>query len=303
VCRCCYGRNLATGKMVEIGEAVGVIAAQSIGEPGTQLTMRTFHYGGTASRVSEQSKHEAKNPGKVKFLNVARSSRKTGDLVVVNRAGKLVIVDDKGRERERYALTYGSHLLVREGDTVEPGKELVAWDPFTSAILSEIAGRIEFQDIVEGENVREETDKVTGLSQMIIVEASAQEKRVPAIVVRGEDGKEKRYLLPSGSHLVVMRRPGRLPGRHAGQDPARDHQDEGHHRRSAARRRAVRGAQPEGAGDHHRDRRRRPPRRGGQGHAQDRRHRRRWARTASTWCRARSTSTCRRASGWPPAIP
>jgi DNA-directed RNA polymerase subunit beta' len=203
VCASCYGRNLATGQMVQIGEAVGVIAAQSIGEPGTQLTMRTFHYGGTASRVSEQSKHEAKNPGKVKFLNVATVESKTGDLVVVNRAGKLLIVDDKGREKERYALTYGSHLLVRDGDVVEPGKDLVAWDPFTAAILSEIAGRIELSDIVEGENVREETDKVTGLSQMIIVEASAQEKRVPAIVVRGEDGKEKRYLLPSGSHLVV----------------------------------------------------------------------------------------------------
>ena len=115
VCALCYGRNLASGKMVEIGEAVGVIAAQSIGEPGTQLTMRTFHYGGTASRVSEQSKHVAKNPGKVKFLNVSTVESKRGDLVVVNRQGKLVIADDKGRERERYALTYGSHLLVHDG--------------------------------------------------------------------------------------------------------------------------------------------------------------------------------------------
>jgi DNA-directed RNA polymerase subunit beta' len=204
VCIRCYGRNLATGKMVEIGEAVGVIAAQSIGEPGTQLTMRTFHYGGTASRVSEQSKHIAKNPGVVKFLNVNTVESRRGSLIVINRSGKLVITDEKGRERERYALTYGSQLLVHEGDEVQPGTELVTWDPFTSAILSEIRGKVEFQDIVEGENVREETDKVTGLSQKIIVEASANEKRVPAIFIQGDDGRTKRYLLPSGSHLLVQ---------------------------------------------------------------------------------------------------
>src|SRR4029079_1691049 len=169
VCHLCYGRNLATGKMVEIGEAVGVIAAQSIGEPGTQLTMRTFHYGGTASRVSEQSKHISKNPGIVKFLNVNTVESKRGALVVINRSGKLIITDEKGRERERYALTYGSHLLAHEGAQVERGTELVTWDPFTYAILSEIAGKVEFQDIVEGENAREETAQVTGPAQNIIV--------------------------------------------------------------------------------------------------------------------------------------
>ncbi len=203
VCASCYGRNLATGKMVEIGEAVGVIAAQSIGEPGTQLTMRTFHFGGTASRVSEQSKHTSKNPGSVKFLNVNTVESKAGDLVVINRNGKLVLVDGKGRELERYALTYGSRLLVHEGDLVEPGKELVEWDPFTYAILTEVGGKVEFIDIVEGENVREETDRVTGLSQKIIVEASQNEKRVPALLIKGGKGKERRYLLPSGSHLMV----------------------------------------------------------------------------------------------------
>ena len=202
-CARCYGRNLATGKMVEMGEAVGVIAAQSIGEPGTQLTMRTFHYGGTASRVGEASKHTAKNPGHVRFLNVAFVESKKGDLVVVNRNGKLVIQDPKGREVERYALVYGSHLLVHEGAEIKPGQELVEWDPFTSAILTEIAGTVTFQDIVEGENVREETDKVTGLTQRIIVEASAADKRAPAILVKSK-GEERRYLLPSGSHLVVM---------------------------------------------------------------------------------------------------
>ncbi len=202
VCIKCYGRNLAVGKPVEIGEAVGVIAAQSIGEPGTQLTMRTFHYGGTASSVSEESKHESRNPGTVKFLNVATVASKDGNLVVVNRNGKLVIIDEKGREKERYALVYGSHLKVQEGDVIEGGTDLVHWDPFTQAILTEIAGKVEYQDIVEGENLREETDKVTGLSHRIIVEASQNEKRAPAMVVTG-DGKERRYLLPSGSHLVI----------------------------------------------------------------------------------------------------
>jgi DNA-directed RNA polymerase subunit beta' len=203
VCIKCYGRNLASGRKVEIGEAVGVIAAQSIGEPGTQLTMRTFHYGGTASRVGEQSKHESKNPGIVRFLNVQTVEAKNGDLIVVNRNGKLVIVDQKGRERERYALAYGSRVHVHEGQDVDPGAALVEWDPFTSSILSEISGKIEFRDIVEGENVREETDKVTGLSQRIIVEASANEKRIPAVVVQAA-GVERRYILPSGSHLMVQ---------------------------------------------------------------------------------------------------
>jgi DNA-directed RNA polymerase subunit beta' len=212
VCAACYGRNLATGKMVEIGEAVGVIAAQSIGEPGTQLTMRTFHYGGTASRVSEQSKHSASNPGTVKFLNVATVESKAGELEVINRAGKLLIEDEKGREKERYALAYGSHLKIHEGAKVEPGADLVEWDPFTSAILSELAGTVEFQDIVEGENVREETDKVTGLSQKIIVEATAAEKRVPAILVQGKGDAERRYLLPAGSHLVVKDKQKVSPG-------------------------------------------------------------------------------------------
>jgi len=212
VCAGCYGRNLATGKMVELGEAVGVIAAQSIGEPGTQLTMRTFHYGGTASRVSEQSKHSASNPGVVKFLNVNTVESKEGELVVINRAGKLLVVDEKGREKERYALAYGSHLKVKEGAKVEPGADLVEWDPFTSAILAEIGGTVEFQDIVEGENVREETDKVTGLSQKIIVEASAAEKRVPAIVIHGKGDAERRYLLPAGSHLVVADKAKVTPG-------------------------------------------------------------------------------------------
>jgi DNA-directed RNA polymerase subunit beta' len=203
VCRRCYGRNLASGRLVEIGEAVGVIAAESIGEPGTQLTMRTFHVGGTASRVSEQSKHDATNPGMVHFLNVATVTNKDGNLVVINRNGKLLIMDKQGREKERYALVYGSTLKVHEGQDVKPGQALVEWDPFTSAILTEVGGKIAFKDIIEGENVREETDKVTGLTQMVIVESAAAEKRTPTITIKGKKGEDKKYLLPTGAHLVV----------------------------------------------------------------------------------------------------
>jgi DNA-directed RNA polymerase subunit beta' len=205
VCRLCYGRNLASGHLVEIGEAVGVIAAQSIGEPGTQLTMRTFHIGGTASRVSEQSKHDATNPGIVHFLNVQTVTSKDGDLVAINRNGKLVIVDKQGREKERYALVYGSTLKVHDGEEVKPGQSLVEWDPYTTAILTEVGGKVTFKDIVDGENVREETDKVTGLTQMVIVESpsAAAEKRTPTLIIKSKKGEEKKYLLPTGAHLSV----------------------------------------------------------------------------------------------------
>jgi DNA-directed RNA polymerase subunit beta' len=227
VCRRCYGRNLASGHLVEIGEAVGVIAAESIGEPGTQLTMRTFHVGGTASRVSEQSKHEATNPGKVQFINVTTVTNKDGNLVVINRNGKLLIVEEiptkrgkKGmdepataREKERYALVYGSTLKVHDGQHVEAGSPLVEWDPFTSAILTEVGGKIAFKDIVEGENVREETDKVTGLTQMVIVEASTAEKRTPTVIVKTKKSSEERkYLLPTGAHLMVQNGQDVFPG-------------------------------------------------------------------------------------------
>ncbi|HQR45532.1 MAG TPA: DNA-directed RNA polymerase subunit beta' [Thermoanaerobaculia bacterium] len=203
VCQKCYGRNLATGALVDIGEAVGVIAAQSIGEPGTQLTMRTFHYGGTA-RVSESARHVAKNPGVVKLLNHTTVRKKDGTEVVVNRNGKLVVLDAKGREKERYSLAYGSVLRIQDGDEVKPGQLLVTWDPFASPILSEIAGTVSYKDIVEGENLREETDKVTGLTQKIVVETTGtSEKRAPMIVVVGKDGAEKKYALPIPSHLMV----------------------------------------------------------------------------------------------------
>ena len=122
VCVMCYGRNLASGRLVELGEATGVIAAQSIGEPGTQLTMRTFHIGGTASRVSEQSRLDAKNNGTVRFIGLQTVKSKTGDLVVMNRQGSIAVVDEKGRERERYSVVYGAKLKVNEGDPVTLGQ-------------------------------------------------------------------------------------------------------------------------------------------------------------------------------------
>ncbi|MFN3413461.1 MAG: DNA-directed RNA polymerase subunit beta', partial [Thermoanaerobaculum sp.] len=203
VCQLCYGRMLATGKLVELGEAVGIIAAQSIGEPGTQLTMRTFHYGGAATRATEQSKHVASRSGKVKLQNVQLVTNAEGKQVVVSRNAKLAIVDDRERERERYNLVYGSVLLVKEGDVVQPGTELAVWDPFTSSVLTTVAGTVEFVDLVEGENVREEIDRTTGHARHIVVEPIGADKRIPTIIVRTDQGRERRYQLAIGSHLMV----------------------------------------------------------------------------------------------------
>src|SRR5213596_1006902 len=159
VCALCYGRNLATGRMVELGEAVGVIAAQSIGEPGTQLTMRTFHIGGTAAGGAEQSRQEAKNAGIVTFINLSTVRSKGGDLVVTNRTGSLVIQDAKGREKERYSIAYGATLKVSDGQSIEPGALLVEWDPYTLPILTEVGGQVHLKDVIEGETMKEEVDE------------------------------------------------------------------------------------------------------------------------------------------------
>ena len=203
VCAHCYGRDLAYGKLVELGLAVGVIAAQSIGEPGTQLTMRTFHIGGTASRVSEQSTLESKHAGTVRFQNVQVVEKKDGALIVMNRTGSLVIQDSKGRDRERYAVVYGAHLRVKDGQEVEPGQVLVEWDPYTFSILTEQAGTVKFKDIIEGVTVHEETDEVTGLMRLIIVD-SPDEKKQPTIEIRNRAGKVvRKYHMPSHAHLMV----------------------------------------------------------------------------------------------------
>jgi DNA-directed RNA polymerase subunit beta' len=204
VCAKCYGRDLATGKMVELGQAVGVIAAQSIGEPGTQLTMRTFHIGGTASRVSEQSTLEARNAGTVRFEGMQVVQAKDGNLVVMNRNGSLIVQDAKGRDRERYPIVYGARLKVKEGQAVEQGQTLVEWDPYTFSILTEEPGQVKFKDILEGITVHEEVDEVTGLSRYIIVD-SPDEKKQPAIEIKSKDGKSgRKYHMPVHAHLMVQ---------------------------------------------------------------------------------------------------
>jgi DNA-directed RNA polymerase subunit beta' len=203
LCRRCYGRNLATGEMVELGEAVGVLAAQSIGEPGTQLTMRTFHIGGTASKIEEESTIESKNGGTVRFQNIQTVKNKEGVLVVMNRSGSLLIHDDRGREKERYAVIYGARLMVQDGMRIEAGQKLIEWDPFTNSILTEVGGTVAFRDIVEGVTMREEVDEVTGLSRKVITD-SPDEKRQPLIQIKSPDGKEiKAYLIPSKAHIMV----------------------------------------------------------------------------------------------------
>ncbi len=209
VCAKCYGRDLATGRVVELGLAVGVIAAQSIGEPGTQLTMRTFHIGGTASRVSEQSTLEARHKGTVRFEGLmavegrGKDAQASRSLIVMNRSGSISIVDDKGVVRERYSVVYGAHLKVRDGHQVEKGQVLVEWDPYTFSILTEAGGTVRFKDIVDKVTVHEEVDEITGLSRLIIVD-SPDEKKQPAIEVMGPDGQVvHKYHMPSNAHLMV----------------------------------------------------------------------------------------------------
>jgi DNA-directed RNA polymerase subunit beta' len=193
--------------MVELGQAVGVIAAQSIGEPGTQLTMRTFHIGGTASRVSEQSTQESKHDGTVRYENIqyvdaAKDNGRT-ELVVMNRTGTLVVQDEKGRDRERYQVIYGARLRVRDGGPVKSGDLLLEWDPYTFSILTEEAGTVRFKDIIDGLTVHEETDEITGLSRHIIID-SPDEKKQPTVEIRDAANKvARRYHMPSRAHLMV----------------------------------------------------------------------------------------------------
>ena len=211
VCGACYGRDLARGEAIEIGEAIGIVAAQSIGEPGTQLTMRTFHIGGAASKVVEQTVLEAKNAGAVKFINLTTVKNREGLHVVMNRNGAIAIVDSKGREREKYSVVYGAKLLLKDGSKVEIGQRLVEWDPYATPILTEVGGRIALGDIVEGVSVKEEVDEVTGLSHKVIIDYPANMR--PRVSIKDTEGKVTlkipgtnnlaRYLLPSGAHVLV----------------------------------------------------------------------------------------------------
>jgi DNA-directed RNA polymerase subunit beta' len=208
VCKRCYGRDLSTGTLVELGLAVGVVAAQSIGEPGTQLTMRTFHIGGTASRISDQSTLDSKHKGVAKYDNlqtVARPNPAGGaDTIVMNRNGFIVVQDDKGRDRERYQVVYGARLKVKDGQAVENGQILVEWDPYTFSILTEESGQIRFKDIIDGVTVQEDLDEVTGLSRLIVVD-SPDEKKQPTVEIKAANGNTiRRYIMPVSAHLMVQ---------------------------------------------------------------------------------------------------
>ncbi len=225
VCRLCYGRDLSRGRLVGKGEPVGVIAAQSIGEPGTQLTMRTFHIGGTASKVVEQTVLEAKHAGHLKYMSLDAKKNadvhnagiavrnKEGEWVVMNRNAKIAIVDDSGREREKYPVVYGAKIKVKDGDRVDVGQKLVEWDPYSLTILTETGGKVAYGDILEGVTMKEEFDEVTGLSRKVIIEQSGATLR-PRVSIKDDSGKTAkvsgsggapvaRYLLPVGAHIFV----------------------------------------------------------------------------------------------------
>jgi len=203
VCIKCYGRDLARGEMVNLGEAVGVIAAQSIGEPGTQLTMRTFHIGGAATRRAEQSHAEAASEGEVRFHNIRTVVNRDGATIAMNRNGEIGVFDKSGRERERHPVVYGAALRVKDQQMVAPGDLLVEWDPFASPILAEVAGTIKFGDIIEGATMAEQVDEFTGVSSKVIVESKDPDMR-PRISIKSEAGDTVgRALLPVGAIVSV----------------------------------------------------------------------------------------------------
>jgi DNA-directed RNA polymerase subunit beta' len=213
VCALCYGRDLARGYRVNIGEAVGIIAAQSIGEPGTQLTMRTFHIGGTHAGKIEASYLEARNEGTVRLRRAAVQKKKDGTMVVMNRQGEIVVVDDTGREREHNRLQYGAVLKKADGDHAKPGDLLAEWDQFATPIMTESSGVVKFGDLVEGVSIQDRLDEVTGLSRKVVIESRAADLRPRISIKDPVTGKtlklpnselDARYLLPVGAHIVAQ---------------------------------------------------------------------------------------------------
>ncbi|MGD8207416.1 MAG: DNA-directed RNA polymerase subunit beta', partial [Thiohalocapsa sp.] len=216
VCAQCYGRDLARGHRVNLGEAVGVIAAQSIGEPGTQLTMRTFHIGGAASRAAAVSNVQVKAPGTARLHNIKTVQHHSGNLVAVSRSGELTVSDEKGLERERYKIPYGATLLVGDGDSVDGGDIVATWDPHTHPVVTEVAGKLRFEDFIEGVTVQSKTDEVTGLASVEIIDPkqrpSAGKDLRPMVMLLDQNGDElqiagtdlpARYFLPSGAIVTV----------------------------------------------------------------------------------------------------
>jgi len=212
VCRKCYGRDLAHGHPVNVGEAIGVIAAQSIGEPGTQLTMRTFHIGGTASKRVEQSTIQSRNEGTIKFINLKTVKIGDGNLAVMSRNGELAIVGKLGREIERYPLIYGATLTVKDGQNITPDMILAEWDPFTIPIMTEESGVVKFGDIIDGHTMQEKRDPVTGKISRVIIESrdvdirpriSIKDDSGKTISIKGNERAKARYHLPVGAVIMV----------------------------------------------------------------------------------------------------
>ncbi|MBI4115449.1 MAG: DNA-directed RNA polymerase subunit beta' [Candidatus Omnitrophica bacterium] len=202
VCAKCYGRDLATGRVVELGSTVGIIAAQSIGEPGTQLTMRTFHIGGAASRVIEQSYFKARNEGTVQYHSLKTVTTKSGEIIVLNRNGQLSIHDGSGRELERYTLPSGAIMGYKDGSKVKKDEIFVKWDPYTVPILTEISGKVRYEDIKVGVTMNEEMDATTGLIERVIIEH--KEDLHPQILITGENEEILAfYPISVGAHIVV----------------------------------------------------------------------------------------------------
>jgi DNA-directed RNA polymerase subunit beta' len=191
VCSRCYGRDLARGRPISIGEAVGVIAAQSIGEPGTQLTMRTFHIGGAASRAAAASSVEVRNKGVIRFHHIKTVQHEKGHLVATSRSGELGVVDDFGRERERYKIPYGAVISVKEGATVGSGQVIATWDPHTHPVVTEVAGFVKFQDFVDGLTVTSQVDEVTGLSSTVVLDTKQRGGKDVRATIKLVNGKGK----------------------------------------------------------------------------------------------------------------
>ena len=204
VCRLCYGRNLSTGKLVNMGEAIGIVAAQSIGEPGTQLTMRTFHIGGAASQRAAESTLESQHEGIVRFKNIKAVKGRDNKLVVISRSGVLSIEDSKGYEREKCPVVLGARLNVKEGDKVKKGKMLAEWDPYTNPIISEVSGAVKFRDLEAGVTYKEQVDEVTGVFKRVVVETKNLEMHPTLDVeVKADEGEKVPYSLPVGAIIEV----------------------------------------------------------------------------------------------------
>ncbi|MFM8802738.1 MAG: DNA-directed RNA polymerase subunit beta', partial [Planctomycetia bacterium] len=201
VCRLCYGMDLSTGSMVEEGMAVGIIAAQSIGEPGTQLTMRTFHIGGVGQRAIEENENRAKRGGTVKFTRLRTVKNEQGEQIELARNGEIAVVDPKGRELEKFEIPAGAILKVAENDEVKPGTVLVQWDPHSIPILSEVAGKVRYEDVVEGETLRVEKDPSGHLRRMVMEHKGVYH---PQVVLEDESGKILDfYYLPEKAYIEV----------------------------------------------------------------------------------------------------